>query len=161
MQQAVVELLRRDKLYTGAFFFGMDEANMLRFLECPWVMIGSDASLRSTSGPLSQDHPHPRAYGSFARLLRMALDGKSIPLSEMIRRMTSLPAESFRLKGRGRIVVGAAADICVFDPAQICDRATYEAPHAFSSGVRHLFVNGKQAVCDGELTDNRSGSVLG
>ena len=78
---------------TGAFFHGMSEENMHRVLSQPYVMIGSDASIRAPSGPLSHDYPHPRAYGTFPKLLRMALDGGCVELPELIRRMTSLPAE--------------------------------------------------------------------
>ncbi len=158
--EAVVEILRRDRLMTGAFFFGMDEKNMFRFLSSPWVMIGSDASIRSTAGPLSNDYPHPRAYGTFARALRMSLDGANVSLTEMIRKMTSLPADTFGIKGRGRIGVGRYADICLFDPVEIRDIASYRDPHRFSEGVRHLFVNGIRVISDGALTGTRPGEVI-
>jgi len=107
---------------------------MWKILAEPFIMLGSDASLRSLQGPLSRDFPHPRAYGAFPRFLRAALDGKTVPLSEAIRKMTSLPADHFRLKGRGRVAVGAYADLVVFDPNIVTDRATFAVPAHLHKG---------------------------
>ena len=140
--EAALRLLERDKLGTSAFFSGMCEANMWKILAEPYVMIGSDASLRATSGPLSHDFPHPRAYGTFPRFLRAALDGKTVSLPEAIRKMTALPANHFRIRDRGRIAIGMFADLVVFDPKRVRDLATFSKPHQFSEGIEAVAVNG-------------------
>jgi N-acyl-D-amino-acid deacylase len=157
---ALLHLTDTDALQTGAFFFGMSEENMLRILEEPWVMIGSDASIRAPTGPLSRDYPHPRAYGTFPRFLRMSLNGQTVPVEEAIRKMTSLPADHFRLRGRGRIAPGMAADLVVFDPVRVRDRATYGAPHVFAEGIETVVVNGTVTVRNGQITGDRAGMVL-
>lgn len=156
---AVVRLLRWDALRTGAFFFGMSETNLHTIFAQPWVMVGSDASIRTTDGPLSRDHPHPRAYGTFARFLRLALDGGGLTLAEAVRRMTSLPATAFRITDRGVIRPGAFADLTVFDPAAIRDLATYAAPHQYATGVRWTLVNG-QIAFNGTASGARPGRWL-
>ena len=138
----------------------MSEENMWRILAEPWVMIGSDASIRSPEGPLSHDHPHPRAYGTFGRFLRAALDGKTVGIGEAVRKMTSLPAEQFRLKDRGVLRAGAFADVVVLDPTTFRDRATYEKPHQFCEGVSGVWVNGVVTVRDGQDTGGRGGRYL-
>lgn len=158
--QAIVWILRLDQLRTGAFFFGMSEDNLRRIFAKPWVMVGSDASIRSLRGPLSADHPHPRAYGSFPRFLRLAQDERWMALPEAIRRLTSLPADAFGLRGRGRVVPGAAADLVLLDPEQIRDTATFSTPHRFSTGVRRVWVNGHCCFEDGRFTGDRAGRFL-
>lgn len=157
---AALHLLDTDRLATSAFFHGMSEANLWRILAQPYVMIGSDASLRAPWGPLSRDYPHPRAYGSFPRFLRAALDGRTVPIGEAVRKITSLAAEQFGLAGRGTIREGQAADLVVFDPATIRDVATYDDPHRLSEGVVHVLVNGVLTLRDGALTGDRSGRWL-
>ncbi len=156
----VVSIVHADALRTGAFFFGMDPGNMQRVLALPWVMIGSDASLRAPWPPLNADHPHPRAYGTFPRFIRMVLDGKTVSLPEAIRRMTSWPAEHFGLSRRGRLARGAAADVVVWHSETIRDRATYARPHQLACGVRDVIVNGIPALRDGALTGRRAGQWL-
>ena len=154
---AALFLIESDNLATSAFFQGMSEDNLWRILAQPWVMIGSDASLRAPLGPLSHDFPHPRAYGTFPRVLRAALDGKTLSPEEMIRKMTSLPASQFNLGSRGIVRKGAFADITVFDPVAICDCATFGAPHQLSRGITHVVVNGIPAMQNGRLTGQQSG----
>lgn len=157
---AYLRLLLQDNLSTQAFFFGMSEENMRRIYAEPWVMVGSDASIRSVTGPLSADHPHPRAFGAFARFLRLALDGAiGLSLEEAIRRMTSLPAEALGLRDRGWLRPGAWADIAVFDAARVRDLATYAAPHRYAEGVRWTIVNG-QIAFDGLRARARPGRWL-
>ena len=120
----------------------------------------SDGSLRAPSGPLSHDHPHPRNYGAFTRFLRMALDGETVPLPEAIRKMTSLPAEHFRLRERGLLRPGAFADIAVFDAGRILEKSSYARPHQLSEGLQNLFVNGQAIISDGHLQSARPGRVL-
>ena len=157
---AVLYLTDTDDLTTSAFFQGMSETNMWRILAEPWVMLGSDASVRAPWGPLSQDYPHPRAYGSFPRFLRAALDGRTVPLAEAICKMTSLPAQQFGLRDRGRIARDQAADIVVFDPNTVADRATYAAPHQLATGIEAVVVNGVVTLTDGRLSGDRAGRVL-
>lgn len=158
--ETILQLIDKDDLMTGGIFFGMSEENMWRILEQPWVMPGSDASLRAPAGPLAADHPHPRAYGSFTRFLRAALDKKTVALPEAIRKMTALPARQFRLKNRGMLKKGYYADIAVFDPAQIKENTTYADPHRLSGGLQHLFVNGTPTITDGRQTGLRNGQLL-
>ena len=157
---ALLHLIDADDLKTGGIFFGMSEENMWRVLAEPYISIGSDASLRAPQGPLSHDHPHPRAYGSHARFLRAALDGKTVPAAEAIRKMTALPAEQFGLQKRGQLKVGYFADIAVFDPESIRENTTYANPHQLSSGMRHVIVNGFQTLENGKCTDQRGGIFL-
>ena len=104
---AALHLLDVDELRPSAIFFGMCEENMWRILAEPWVMAGSDASIRALTGPLAVDFPHPRAFGTFPLLLRAALDSRTVPLPEMIRKMTSLPADQFQLMDRGLLMPSA------------------------------------------------------
>ena len=157
---AALRFMETDELFTGGIFFGMSEENLWRILAEPWVMIGSDASIRAPTGPLSHDHPHPRAYGTFSRFLRAALDGKTVPVGEAVRKMTSLPAEHFRLSDRGVIRPGAFADLTVIDPDNVRDVATYAKPHQFGEGVSAVWVNGVLTLRDGQETGARGGRVL-
>jgi len=158
--EAALWLIERDALGTTAFFFGMSKDNMRRILAEPWVMIGSDASVRAPDGPLSADYPHPRAYGTFARFLRLSLEGKTVQPAEAIRKMTQLPATVFGLSDRGRIQQGAAADIVVLDPKTLRDRADYASPHRLAEGIEHVIVNGCLTLESGRLTGRRAGRVL-
>ena len=139
----------------------MCEENLWRILAEPWVMVGSDASIRALTGPLAVDFPHPRAFGTFPRLLRAALDGETVSLPEMIRKMTSLAADQFQLKDRGRLAPGAFADVVVFDPLAVCDRATFAAPRQYAEGINHVIVNGRPTLRDGAFTEARGGRFLG
>jgi N-acyl-D-amino-acid deacylase len=157
---ALLHLIEKDELRTGGIFFGMCEENMWKILAKPWVMIGCDASLRAPDGILSKDHPHPRAYGSFTKLLRASLDGQTVPLPEMIRKMTSLAAAHFRLKDRGILKKGNFADVVVFDPAAVKENTTYTDPHQLSEGVTALVVNGTLTIQNAQLTGQKNGRFL-
>jgi N-acyl-D-amino-acid deacylase len=157
---AFLYLIEADELKTGGIFFSMSEENLWKVLVQPYVSLGSDASLRAPSGPLSADHPHPRAYGSHTKFLRAALDGKTVPLPEAIRKMTALPAAQFGLKKRGEIREGYFADIAIFDPAALRENTTYAQPHQLSSGLRHLVVNGIHTLKNGKQTVQRNGQFL-
>ena len=157
---ALLHLIDVDELRTSAFFHGMSDENLWRILAQPWVMLGSDASLRAPEGLLSADYPHPRAYGTCPRFLKAAVAGRTVGLPEAIRKMTSLPARHFGLTDRGTIAIGRAADVVVFDPAQIADCATYAAPHQLARGVCHVLVNGVLTLSGGRFTGNRAGRVL-
>ncbi|WP_168433173.1 N-acyl-D-amino-acid deacylase family protein [Pontiella sulfatireligans] len=157
---ALLHLIDSDDLKTGGIFFSMSEENMWKVLAEPFVSIGSDGSMRAPWGPLSHDHPHPRAYGSHTKFLRAALDGKTVPLAEAIYKMTGLPAEQFNLKKRGLLKEGYAADILIFDPDAIKANTTYANPHQLSDGMRHVIVNGVHSLEDGTHTEHRSGQFL-
>jgi N-acyl-D-amino-acid deacylase len=125
------------------------------------VSFGSDAGAPAASGIFLKSNDHPRAYGNFSRLLgKYVRDEKVIPLEEAIRRLTSLPAANLKLKKRGSLAPGYYADVVVFDPQTIQDHATFEKPHQYSTGVKHVFVNGTQVLANGEHTGARPGRVV-
>lgn len=157
---AALHLMETDELHTTAVFFGMSEENMWRILAEPYVMIGSDASVRAPTGPLSHDHPHPRAYGTFARFLKAAKEGQTVSVPEAVRKMTLLPAHRFGLNDRGVLAAGMKADIVVWNPERIADPATYEQPHQLAEGVKALFVNGCPTIMDDKATGERAGRFL-
>jgi N-acyl-D-amino-acid deacylase len=157
---AFLHLIDTDDLKTGGIFFSMSEENLWRVLAEPYVSLGSDGSMRAPWGPLSHDHPHPRAYGSHTRFLRAALDGHTVPLAEAIYKMTALPAKQFNLKKRGQLKEGYLADILVFDPAAIRENTTYANPHQLSAGMRHVIVNGVHSLEAGKHTDRHGGQFL-
>lgn len=156
----ILYLVDQDDLKTGGIFFSMSEENLWRVLSEPFVSIGSDGSMRAPWGPLSHDHPHPRAYGSHTKFLRAALDGKTVSLSEAIYKMSGLPAEQFNLKKRGFLREGYAADIVVFDPATVKENTTYAHPHQLSEGICHLLVNGAHTIKSGKYTHSNMGVFL-
>ncbi len=163
--ETVCRFIDADDTRTGAFFFGMCEANLRRIYAQPWVMPGSDASVRAPWGPLGEDHPHPRAYGTMPRFLRLMTGRvggfeKLCGLEEAIRRMTSLPAQTFGIRDRGHLKAGAFADLVVFDEAAFADMATYAQPHQFSVGVSQTIVNGVVAFSLGRFTGERRGRFL-
>lgn len=163
--ETVCRFIDLDDTRTGAFFFGMCEANLRRIYGEPWVMPGSDASVRAPWGPLGKDHPHPRAYGTMPRFLRLMTGraeggAKICGLEEAVRRMTGLPAATFGLRDRGVLKTGACADIAVFDEAAFRDTATYAAPHSFATGLRLVVVNGAVSYEGGRFTGVRRGRFL-
>ncbi len=158
---AAIDLLVADSLRTSAIYFSMSEDDLVLALRQPWVMIGGDAGVRALDGPLSTDQPHPRAFGTFPRVLcRYSREMGLFPLEEAVRKMTSLPAERARLTERGRLAEGLFADITVFDPDTICDRATFESPKRLAIGVEHVIVSGVPALGDGEPTGALPGRGL-
>lgn len=163
--ETVCRFVEADETRTGAFFFGMCMENLRRIYAQPWVMPGSDASLRAPWGPLGQDHPHPRAYGTMPRYLRLMTGGEPgfaalCGLEEAVRRMTALPAQVFGLHDRGVLRAGTYADLTVFDPKNFTDTATYGQPHRFASGMRHVIVNGALSYSEGHFTGQRRGRFL-
>lgn len=141
----------------SGIYHGMNEADLQAFLKHPLTMIASDGGPRR----LGEDIPHPRSYGNNARILaRYVRELKLLSLEEAIRRMTSLPAETFRFKDRGQIKPGAFADIVVFDPEKVRDPSTFDDPHHYAEGFTDVIVNGKAAIRDGKLTEARGGGPL-
>ncbi|HRC84121.1 MAG TPA: D-aminoacylase [Thermoanaerobaculia bacterium] len=160
-EQAVFDLILEDGNDPGAVYFLMSEDNVRRGLSLPWVSLGSDAEAPAPEGVFLQSSPHPRTYGNFARFLgRYVREERLLPLAEAIRRLTSLPAENLHLGQRGRLAPGYFADLVVFDPARIRDRATYEQPHQLAEGVLDVFVNGIQVLAEGKPTAARPGRAV-
>ena len=157
--QLVCEILEKDLCRTGAFFFGMSEDNLDKIYSRPWILPGSDASLRAPWGALGADHPHPRAYGTMPEFYRR-LRKLGITREEAVRRMTGAAAERFGIKGRGVIKKGAYADIAVWKEDAFANTATYTKPHSFCSGVEAVFVNGAMPYRAGRFTSERRGLFL-
>ncbi len=150
-----------DRSRIGAVFFSMNEEGLRKVLRLPWVSFGSDGASMAPEGVFLASSTHPRAYGNFARLLGTYVrDEKIVTLPEAVRRLSALPAANLGLDGRGRLAEGMFADVVAFDPATIADRATYEHPHRYAVGMRHVFVNGVQVLRDGEHTGARPGRAL-
>jgi len=140
---------------------GMAEEDVDLIAGTPFICVGSDGESLRTEGPLSGGMPHPRSYGANARFLaRMVRERGLVGLEEAVRKMTTLPASRLGLTRRGRLAPGYVADIAVFDPATVADRATFADPHRYAAGVRHVFVNGKAAIADGKPTGATPGRVL-
>jgi N-acyl-D-amino-acid deacylase len=159
--ETIMDLVFEDRSRVQTVYFMMSEENIKKQLRQPWVSLGSDASSMAPEGAFLRSSTHPRAYGNFARLLgKYVREEKVITLQEAIRRLSSLPATNLGLDHRGFLKEGMFADVVVFDPATIGDRATYENPHQYSVGVKHVFVNGAQALKDGEHTGAKPGRAL-
>ena len=160
--EAVVRILQADRSRTGAFFFGMCEENMLKILARPWVMPGSDASLRAPWGPLGRDWPHPRAYGTHPRFFRTLTERLGVSPEAAIHRMTGLPAQAFGIPRRGVVKEGYFADLTLIDPAAWRDTADYAHSHCFATGVDTVLVNGSPVFMGGQLNPSapRRGRLL-
>jgi N-acyl-D-aspartate/D-glutamate deacylase len=158
---ALFDLLVEDRAFTSVAVFGMDEPDVLLVLRQPWVSINNDSQGTAPDGILGQDHPHPRAYGTFPRILRKYVrEEKRLTLEDAIRKFTSLPAQRMRLDDRGVLKRGMWADIVVFDPDSVRDRATFEKPNQLSEGMRWVLVNGVPVIADGKATGALPGKVL-
>jgi N-acyl-D-amino-acid deacylase len=158
---ALFDLLVEDRAFTSVAVFGMDEPDVLLALQQPWVSINNDSQGTAPDGILGQDHPHPRAYGTFPRILRKYVrEEKRLTLEDAIRKFTSLPAQRMRLGDRGVLKRGMWADIVVFDPDSVRDRATFERPNQLSEGMRWVLVNGVAVIADGKATGALPGKVL-
>ena len=159
--ETAMDLIAADRSRVGVAFFAMSEENLRKALARPWVAISSDGASMAPEGAFLRSPTHPRAYGSFARVLgRYARDEKVLPLGEAIRRMSALPAATLGLRDRGVLREGSFADIAVFDPATVGDRATFGVPHQLSVGVSDVFVNGTVAVSGGNSTGQLAGRAL-
>jgi N-acyl-D-amino-acid deacylase len=159
--ETIMDLVYEDHSRIGTVYFMMSEENIKKQLRQPWVSLGSDAASMAPEGPFLRSSTHPRAYGNFARLLgKYVREEKVITLQEAIRRLSGLPATNLGLDHRGFLKEGMFADVVIFDPATISDRATFENPHQYSVGVKHVFVNGVQVLKDGEHTGAKPGRAL-
>jgi len=159
--ETAMDLVVEDDSRVDAVYFLMSEDNVRRKIAKRWISFGSDAGAPSAEGVFLESSRHPRTYGNFARLLgKYVRDEKVIPLSDAIRRMTSLPAGNIGAFQRGELREGYYADIVVFDPERIADIATFEEPHQYATGMRHVFVNGEQVLRDGDHTGAKPGRVV-
>ena len=159
--QAAMQLVREDDSRVETAYFFMSEENVRKQLALPWMSFASDAMAMAPEGVFLGWSPHPRAYGTFARVLgKYVRDEGVIPLTEAVRRLTSLPAGNLRLLDRGRLSPGYAADVAIFDPDAIGDTATYDNPHRYAEGMVHVLVNGTPVLLDGEPTAALPGKAL-
>jgi len=157
----IMDLIAEDESRIGTVYYLMSEENVKKELRKPWISFGSDEASQAPEPPFTKSNPHPRAYGNFARVLgKYVRDEKIIPMEEAIHRLSGLPATNLGLDHRGFLKEEMFADVVVFDPATISDRATFEKPHQYAVGVKHVFVNGVQVIKDGEHTGAKPGRAL-
>jgi N-acyl-D-amino-acid deacylase len=159
--ETMMDLISEDESRIGAIYFVMSEENVKKEMAKPWISFCSDEASQAPEGVFLKSNPHPRAYGSFARVLgKYARDERVIPMPEAIRRLSAFPATNLGLDHRGILKEGMFADVVVFDPTTIADHATFEKPHQYATGVKHVFVNGVQVIKDGEHTGAKPGRAL-
>jgi N-acyl-D-amino-acid deacylase len=159
--EMLFDLLIEDEAYTSVAVFGMSEPDVALGLIQPWVSIDNDSSGTAPDGLLGQEHPHPRAYGTFPRILRKYVrEEQRLTLEEAIRKFTALPAQRLCLADRGVIKQGMWADVVVFNPEQIRDMATFEKPNQLSVGMEYVLVNGVPVIAEGRPTNALPGKVL-
>jgi dihydroorotase/N-acyl-D-amino-acid deacylase len=150
-----------DHAYVFCAVFGMAEPDVTLALKQPWMSINNDSQGTAPDGLLGKEHPHPRAYGTFPRILRKYVREEHVlTLEDAIRKFTSLPAQRMRLGDRGVIKQGLWADLVVFDPNTVRDLATFEDPNQLSVGMVHVLVNGVPVIAEGRMTDALPGKVL-
>jgi dihydroorotase/N-acyl-D-amino-acid deacylase len=158
---ALFDLLIEDKAFTECAVFGMSEPDVVLALQQPWVSVDNDSSGTSPEGILGEEHPHPRAYGTFPRILRKYVrDEKKLTLEEAIRKFSALPAQRMRLTDRGVLKLGMWADVVVFDPATVRDVATFDDPNRLSEGMEYVLINGVPVIENGNMTGALPGKVL-
>ena len=159
--ETIMDLVAEDESRISTVYFVMSEDNVKKELARPWISFGSDESSQAPEGVFLKSNPHPRAYGNFARVLgKYSRDEKVIPLGEAVRRLSALPATNLELDHRGFVQEGMFADVVLFDPKTITDHATFEKPHQYATGMKHVFVNGVQVLADGEHTGATPGRAL-
>jgi len=159
--QLALRLLREEGFGVGMIGFGMSEENTSKFLSHPLGMVCSDGGAHAPYGPLSEGSPHPRGYGTFPRLLgHYVRERGDMTLARAIHKITMMPADKLRMRDRGRLRVGAVADVTVFDPGTVTDRATFADPHQYPLGIPHVVVNGVLTLRDGEHTGELGGRAV-
>jgi dihydroorotase/N-acyl-D-amino-acid deacylase len=158
---AICDFLIRDSAATSVAVFGMGEPDVRLILQQPWVSIDNDASGASLEGLLATEHPHPRAFGTFPRILhKYVRDEHALTLSDAIRKFTALPAQREHLVDRGVLKLGMWADVVIFDAATIHEVATYEDPNQLSIGMKYVLVNGVPVIDMGNMTGALPGQIL-
>jgi N-acyl-D-amino-acid deacylase len=159
--ETIMDLISEDESRIGTVYYLMSEENVKKELQKPWIAFGSDEASQAPEGVFLKSNPHPRAYGNFARVLgKYVRDEKVLPMSDAVHRLSGFPATNLALDHRGFLKDGMFADVVVFDPVTIADRATFEKPHQYATGVKHVFVNGVQVIKDGEHTGAKPGRAL-
>ncbi len=157
----IMNLVLEDRSRVGTVYFMISEDNIRKQIVLPWVSFGSDAASMAPEPPFTKSSTHPRAYGNFARVLgKYVRDDKVLSLAEAVRKLSGLPATNLELDRRGFLKEGMFADVVVFDPAAIADRATFENPHQYAVGMRHVFVNGAHVIRNGEHTGAKPGRAI-
>jgi len=160
-EETAMDLVIDDESRVGCIYFSMNEENIRKKIAKPWISFGSDEGSLAPEGVFLKSNPHPRAYGNIPRLLgKYVREEKIISLEEAIRRLTSFPAENLKLKKRGKLRPGYFADVVVFDPNKIIDKATFDKPHQLAVGILSVFVNGVQVIKNGEHTNKSPGKAL-
>jgi dihydroorotase/N-acyl-D-amino-acid deacylase len=158
---AIFDILIKDRAFTSVAVFGMSEPDVALAVAQPWVSFNNDSQGTAPTGLLGQHHPHPRAYGTFPRVIRKYVrEDRLLSLEEAIRKMTALPAQKMRLADRGVLKAGMWADLVVFDPAALTDKATFAEPNQLSTGMDYVFVNGEPVIAAGRATGARPGRIL-
>ena len=156
-----MDLIAEDESRISTVYYVMSEENVKKELRKPWISFDSDEASQAPESPFTKSNPHPRAYGNFARVLgKYVRDEKVLSMSDAIHRLSGLPATNLGLDHRGFLKEGMFADVVVFDPATITDHATFEKPHQYATGVKHVFVNGVQVIKNGEHTGAKPGRAL-
>jgi dihydroorotase/N-acyl-D-amino-acid deacylase len=157
----LLDILLADNASSECAVFGMNESDVAFALKQPWTSVNNDSSGASTEGLLSSFHPHPRAFGTFPRILRKYVrEERLLSLEDAIRKFTSLPASRMRITDRGLIKKGLWADIVIFDPMLVSDQATFDKPNQLSQGMDWVLVNGEAVIAKGQMTGRRPGKVL-
>lgn len=160
-EDAIIDLIIADGSRVQVVYFLMSEDNVRRQTALPWMSFGSDAAALAPEGVFLKSSTHPRAYGNVARLLgKYVREDKALTLTDAVRKMTSLPAHNLGLRDRGLLKTGYYADVVIFDPATVADKATYEKPQQFAVGVRDVVVNGGLALSNGQPTGAATGQVV-
>jgi dihydroorotase/N-acyl-D-amino-acid deacylase len=155
------DILVEDEAFTECAVFAMSESDILLALQQPWTSVDNDSQGTAPDGLLGQEHPHPRAYGTFPRILRKYVrEDHALTLENAIRKFSALAAQKMRLTDRGVLKEGMWADVVVFDPNEIRDVATFENPNQLSVGMRYVLVNGVPVIADGKMTNALPGKVL-
>lgn len=160
-EETAMDLVIKDGTRVGTIYFTQSEDNVRKNVAVPWVSFGSDEASQAPEGVFLKSNPHPRAYGTFARVLgKYVRDEHVLTLQEAIRKLSYLPAINLRIKRRGSLAVGNYADIVIFNPDSIADHATFDKPHQYATGMMHVFVNGVQVLANGEHTGAKPGRVV-
>jgi N-acyl-D-amino-acid deacylase len=160
-EETAMNLIVEDSSRIDVAYFLMNEENIKKQIALPWVSFGSDEGTYAPEGIFLKIHPHPRAYGNFARVIgHYANEEKVISVAAAVHRLAKLPADNLKIKKRGELKAGNYADIVIFDPAKLKDHATYDEPQQYATGMMDVFVNGVQVLKDGEHTNAKPGRVV-
>ena len=157
----LMDILIEDSGYTNCAVFGMSEPDVVLALQQPWTSICNDSQGTAPDGLLGKEHPHPRAYGTFPRIIRKyVMEEHKLALEDAIRKFSSMPAQKMRLSDRGVLKLGMWADIVIFDPAQLRDLATFDNPNQLSEGMQYVLVNGVPVISEAKMTNALPGQVI-